>query len=114
LQDGPEGKLRQKTYPQAAVNKAYLDVGLVGPPIQCEEADGTCELMEKEISWLDPVDASYGADYKFQLDVGMYSLSAILEPTSLTYVRYRWKWLVPKVPKVNGYRKVGSAHTSVM
>ncbi len=74
LQDKPGGKLRRATYPQAALNKAYLDVGLVGPPIQCEQADGTCELMEKEISWLKPVGESYGADYKFQLDVGKYSL----------------------------------------
>jgi hypothetical protein len=86
LQDRPGGKLRREPYPQAMVNKAYLDVGLVGPPIQCEEADGTCELMEKEISWLQPVGESYGADYKFQLDVGKYSLSAILEPTNLTCV----------------------------
>ena len=70
LQDRPGGKLRRESYPQAAVNKAYLDVGLVGPPVQCEEADGTCDLMEKEISWLQPVDENYGADYKFQLDVG--------------------------------------------
>ena len=107
MQDRPGGKLRRESYPQAAVNKAYLDVGLVGPPIQCEEADGTCELMEKEISWLQPVDESYGADYKFQLDVGEYPLWALLEPTSLTYVRYRWKWLVTKVPKVTGHWKVG-------
>ena len=107
LQDRPGGKLRRESYPQAAVNKAYLDVGLVGPPIQCEEADGTCELMEKEISWLQPVDESYGADYKFQLDVGEYTFWALLEPTSLTYVPYRWKWLVSKVPKVTGNWKVG-------
>ena len=86
LQDRPGGKLRREPYPQVTLNQAYLDVGLVGPPVQCEEADGTCELMEKEISWLKPVGESYGADYKFQLDVGMYSLSALLEPTSLIYV----------------------------
>jgi hypothetical protein len=78
LQDGPRGKLRRETYSQAAVNQAYLDVGLVGPPIQCEVADGTCELMGKEISWLHQVDESYGADYKFQLDVGMYPLAGYL------------------------------------
>lgn len=86
LPDRPGGKLRRAPYPRVALNKAYLDVGLVGPPVQCEEADGTCELMEKEISWLKPVSGSYGADYKFQLDVGMYSLSALLEPSSLIYV----------------------------
>ena len=106
LQDGQGGKLRQGTYPQAVVNEAYLDVGLVGPPIQCEEADGTCDLMKKKFHWLQQVDPSYGADYKFQLDVGMYPLSAILNPIYPMYQRCRWKWLVSKVPKVAGYREV--------
>jgi len=104
LQDRPGGKLRRETCSQAVVNEAYLDVGLVGPPVQCEEADGTCDLMEKEISWLQPVGDSYGADYKFQLDVGMYSLLAILNP--LTCLRYRREWLVTKVSKTLGYWKV--------
>jgi hypothetical protein len=110
LQDRPGGKLRRETYSQPMVNEAYLDVGLVGPPIQCEEADGTCDAMEKEISWLQPVGGSHGADYKFQLDVGMYSLLAILNPDNLINLRYRRKWLVTKVPKVVGHWKVDEAH----
>ena len=106
LQDAPGGKLREETYPQAVVNAAYLDVGLVGPPVQCEEADGTCDLMAKKIPWLQPVGEDHGADHKFQLDVGTYPLSGILNPDNLVYPRYRRKWLVTKVPKVVGYWEV--------
>ena len=106
LQDGPRGKLRQETYPHSVVNEAYLDVGLVGPPVQCDQADGTCELMEKEITWLQPVSDSHGADHKFQLDVGMYPLSSILNSPNLIYLRHRRKWLVTKIPKVAGYGEV--------
>ncbi|KIJ50889.1 glycosyltransferase family 90 protein [Sphaerobolus stellatus SS14] len=43
--------LKTKKYSRAALNDLYTDIGLVGGAIQCDQKDGTCDEMEKQIPW---------------------------------------------------------------
>lgn len=82
VEDRATGVLSRKTFSRRELNDAYMDVGLVGPPIQCH-GNGTCDKMRDEIGFRPEVAASAGADYKFALDVGKPGLCIRL-PMSLT------------------------------
>lgn len=71
VEDRPSGKLLRKVYPQQVVRAAYLDIGLVGPPTQCDKLDGTCDRMSMDISWYPEVPPSAAASHRFVLDVGV-------------------------------------------
>lgn len=88
------GILVKEAYPRKKLNERYMDVGLVGKPTQCGN-DGTCEEMEKEISFLPVVAGQAGMNSKYVLDVGQCSLlnPCPLYHHSLTPLN-RWKWLV--------------------
>lgn len=59
-----------KNYNVSVLNEAYLDVGLVGKPVQCEQKDGTCDEMKKEIDWRPLIKANAYASHKYAIDVG--------------------------------------------
>lgn len=69
VEDPATAGLGMRNFSRAALNEAYMDVGLVGPPTQCQN-DGTCEEMSSEINFRKMVAGTAGADHKYALDVG--------------------------------------------
>ncbi|KAG8885256.1 F-actin-capping protein subunit alpha [Tulasnella sp. 331] len=61
--------LSMRNFSRAALNEEFMDVGLVGPPTQCQN-DGTCEEMSSEIDFRKLVAGTAGSDHKYALDVG--------------------------------------------
>ena len=61
----------KRTYTRKVLNDLYMDIGLVGPAIQCEKPDGTCEVMQKTIKWKPRAHANDGLKFKYAVDVGM-------------------------------------------
>lgn len=59
----------EEEWSTAKVNEYYMDVGLTGKPHQCNQADGTCDEMAKEIKFKDRVQPEDAAKYKYVLDV---------------------------------------------
>lgn len=59
-----------KTFSQKELNERYMDIGLVGQPIQCDKKDGACEAMTKGIVFKPRVHGNAGALYKYAVDVG--------------------------------------------
>lgn len=66
------GNLSTKIYDRSALNKLYTDIGLVGPVMQCDENDGTCAQMEKQVPWKEPLGtwATERGSLKYVLDLG--------------------------------------------
>ncbi|KAG9022390.1 F-actin-capping protein subunit alpha [Tulasnella sp. JGI-2019a] len=63
------GGLRVEEVSMKKFNAEFMDVGLVGPPIQCGDKDN-CALMEKEIGFLPRVSrGSRGEGNKYTIDV---------------------------------------------
>lgn len=80
-----------------------MDVGLVGPPVQCQN-DGTCDAMAKGIDFKPLVSASTGQDSKYALDVDgngwsqryqrlLSSGSVVLKAT--IFPEWNTDWIVP-------------------
>ena len=40
--------------PNFQLNPTFLDTGIVGPPVQCHQEDGTCDEMTKVFNGFDP------------------------------------------------------------
>jgi len=97
-------RLILKSYPRAEVTEKYLDVGLVGPLIQCNGPPPLCEDIEKEIQFLEVVSKSSGQDAKFVADIdgnGWSQRYARLLSTgsvvfkSTVFPEWNTNWLIP-------------------
>lgn len=52
------------------LNQAYLDTGMVGPPVQCNREDGTCDKMVEQFGGFDEkLSLEEQDEYKYVLDV---------------------------------------------
>ncbi|QRW11842.1 glycosyltransferase family 90 protein [Ceratobasidium sp. AG-Ba] len=71
VEDGETGTVYMETYPRELLNERYMDVKMIGPPIQCDqsETDHTCEQMQKALDWGTMVGWEAGLDHKYLLDV---------------------------------------------
>lgn len=59
----------QEDIPRLDLNTRYLDIGLVNKPVQCDKADGTCEVMANEIVFKDRVEPKAAKAYQYVIDV---------------------------------------------
>lgn len=98
------GGLFLKSYSREEVVEKYLDVGLVGPLVQCNEPAPFCEDVAQEIGFLPVVPQSRGQDAKMQLDVdgnGWSQRYARLLSTgsvvfkSTVFPEWNTNWLIP-------------------
>lgn len=62
-------RLVLRSYSREDVAEKYLDVGLVGPVVQCNEPPPFCDNVAQEIRFLDVVPQSKGQDVKYVVDV---------------------------------------------
>ncbi|KAG8779306.1 F-actin-capping protein subunit beta [Ceratobasidium sp. 428] len=71
VEDRETGAVRLETHPREELNERYMDVKLIGGPIQCDqsETDHTCQEMEDSLDWGEMVGWEAGLDRKFLLDV---------------------------------------------
>ncbi|KAF8610284.1 hypothetical protein BDV93DRAFT_550119 [Ceratobasidium sp. AG-I] len=72
LIDGENGQgVYVKQYPRDLLNDKYMDVGLIGPPVQCDdsEQDHTCQTMDATLKWAKEVGWEFGLNSKYLLDV---------------------------------------------
>lgn len=97
-------RLILKSYSRAEVTKKYLNVGLVGPLVQCDEPPPFCNDVAQEIGFLDVVSQSKGQDVKYVVDVdgnGWSQRFARLLSTgsvvfkSTVFPEWNTDWLVP-------------------
>ncbi|KIM34566.1 glycosyltransferase family 90 protein [Serendipita vermifera MAFF 305830] len=93
-----------KSYSREEVVNKYLDVGLVGPLVQCSEPPPFCDNVTQEIEFLPVVPQSRGQDAKMQLDIdgnGWSQRYARLLSTgsvifkSTVFPEWNTNWLVP-------------------
>ena len=73
LEETPQGRLQLQRYPRGQLNQRYMDVGLVGPLVQCGMKGDFCKKVAEEIQWLDVVPQSRGQDVKYVIDIGKSS-----------------------------------------
>jgi hypothetical protein len=101
---GSRGGLTLKSYPRAEVTAKYLDVGLVGPLVQCTEPGTFCEEVAEQMKFLEVVSQSRGQDAKFVADIdgnGWSQRYARLLSTgsvvfkSTVFPEWNTNWLVP-------------------
>ncbi|KAG8925428.1 F-actin-capping protein subunit alpha [Tulasnella sp. 408] len=88
LEDVKKG-LVAKSFSRKELNERYMDIGLVGKPIQCEKKDGTCEEMTKQIDFKPRAAPNLGSQYKYAVDVGSVILKATIFP------EWNADWLIP-------------------
>lgn len=69
-----------KQYPRDLLNEKYMDVGLIGPPVQCHdsEQDQTCQTIDAALKWAKEVGWEFGLNSKYLLDVGLFRLHLLL------------------------------------
>ncbi|KAG8893491.1 F-actin-capping protein subunit alpha [Tulasnella sp. 403] len=103
LVEDSKRRVSRKKYSRKVLNSAYLDTGLISPPIQCAEEDGTCDAIEREIKFLAPVWGDVGRN-KYVLDIDGNGWSAryqaLLASGSLVlkstiFPEWNTDWLVP-------------------
>ncbi|WVQ71619.1 hypothetical protein IAR50_001159 [Cryptococcus sp. DSM 104548] len=61
--------LESRPVPRKEAVEAWLDVGLSGGPVQCNEEDGSCADMAREIEFKGRVKKEDGAKYRYVVDV---------------------------------------------
>jgi hypothetical protein len=97
-------RLMLKSYPRAEVTEKYLDVGLVGPLVQCTEPEPFCKEVAEQMKFLEVVSQSRGQDAKFVADIdgnGWSQRYARLLSTgsvvfkSTVFPEWNTDWLVP-------------------
>ncbi|KAG9095218.1 F-actin-capping protein subunit beta [Ceratobasidium sp. UAMH 11750] len=73
VEDPKAGTVHLETHSREVLNERYMDVKMIGPPVQCDqtETDDTCQQMENALEWGEEVGWEVGLDSKFLLDVGM-------------------------------------------
>jgi len=66
-----QNQLVKKKFNQAWLNKKWMDVGLVGKAVQCNEEEGTCRDMDNAPMWKKevPVPVHLWGQRKFVLDL---------------------------------------------
>jgi hypothetical protein len=69
--DGPEGGLIKRKYKRLALNKKWMDVGMIDTAIACNKQDGTCDEMNKAPMWKEPYPAHRVSRKKFWVDLGV-------------------------------------------
>ncbi|KAG8896928.1 F-actin-capping protein subunit alpha [Tulasnella sp. 403] len=103
LVEDSRGRLSRRTYTRKDLNDAYLDVGLIGPAMQCAKHDGVCDDITREIDFVGPVWGDVGRN-KYVLDVDGNGWSAryqgLLGSGSLVlkatvFPEWNSDWLVP-------------------
>lgn len=98
------GRLVVKSYPRNEVTSKYLDVGLVGPLVQCNEPAPFCENVSKEVEFLQVVPQSRGQDAKYVIDIDgngwsqryarlLSSGSVVFKST--IFPEWNTEWLIP-------------------
>lgn len=103
LEDAKKG-LVSKSISRKELNERYIDIGLVGKPIQCEKKDGTCEEMTEKIDFKPRAAPNLGSQYKYAVDVDgngwsqryrrlLTSGSVILKAT--IFPEWNADWLIP-------------------
>ncbi|KAG8745507.1 F-actin-capping protein subunit alpha [Ceratobasidium sp. 414] len=106
VEDREAGTVRLETHSREVLNERYMDVKMIGPPIQCEQSatDDTCRQMESALDWGELVGWEAGLDRKFLLDVVLVqddfirfmpdpSLSVVFKMT--IFPEWNSDWLVP-------------------
>lgn len=101
--------LRRKTISRTEFNEAFMDVGLIGPALVCDSKDGTCEEMNANLEYLDPIHkGSKGEGHKYTVDVGESTFLLVTEEVFVIDWRLRrWEWLVWSLPRAGGQRQRG-------
>ncbi|QRW11843.1 glycosyltransferase family 90 protein [Ceratobasidium sp. AG-Ba] len=71
VENAKTGAVYLETYPRKVLNERYMDVKMIGPPVQCAQSDidHTCEQMAKALDWGTVVGHEAGLDHKYLLDV---------------------------------------------
>ena len=79
LMEGNEtdGGLVTKKYDRVWMNERWMDVGLTGTAIQCNEEEGTCDEMQSAPMWKEPYPKHKENNRKYVIDVGMLLSHAI-------------------------------------
>ncbi|KAG9119206.1 F-actin-capping protein subunit beta, partial [Ceratobasidium sp. 392] len=74
VEDPTTNTARVETLSREVLNEWYMDVKMVGEPIQCDqsETDHTCQEMEDGLEWGEMVGWEVGLDRKFLLDVAFF------------------------------------------
>lgn len=79
----------------AEMNTQWLDVGVAGQPVQCDQADGTCDEMAAAMDFRPRVSKEASEGYKYVLDIDgcvAFLLSVLPQGTALYDAkRARWK-----------------------
>lgn len=66
---GTTGEVELNRYPRKELSDYYMDVALAGGNWQCDWDDGTCDEMDKEISWAGKDAGEKSNEYKYVFDV---------------------------------------------
>ncbi|KDN42124.1 hypothetical protein RSAG8_06982, partial [Rhizoctonia solani AG-8 WAC10335] len=71
VEDGLDEGVQLRNYSRDALNEKYMDVGLIGGPVQCEEleVDHTCQTMADSLNWGKETGWEAGLSNKFLLDI---------------------------------------------
>jgi hypothetical protein len=97
-------RLILKSYSRAEVAEKYLDVGLVGPLVQCNESPPFCDDVAREIGFLNVVAQSKGQDVKYVVDIdgngwsqrfGRLLSTGSVVFKSTVFPEWNTNWLVP-------------------
>ena len=65
-----DDEMRKVSIPNRILNKAFLDVGMTGPPVQCDVEDGTCDAMTEMFhGFKDRMSLQEAQRYRFEIDV---------------------------------------------
>ena len=65
-----EDVIEEVEFENGVLNREYLDIGCVGPPVQCTADDGTCARLEGEFGGFEQkLSLEEQDNYKFALDV---------------------------------------------
>ena len=93
-----------KSYSREEVTEKYLDVGLVGPLVQCTEPPPFCENVTQEIGFLPTVAQTKGQDSRMVLDIDgngwsqryprLLSTGSVVFKSSV-FPEWNTNWLVP-------------------
>jgi hypothetical protein len=97
VEDELDGSVHPRTYSRDTLNDKYMDVSLIGGPVQCDdsEKDRTCQEMADGLYWGKETGWEAGLSNKYLLDIGMFSSRyTMLYPLPYICALSRWKWLV--------------------
>lgn len=78
IQDSSTSVLDIVPYPTLELNKRFFDVGFASDPVECDEADGTCDEMKALFAGTikDAVEPAAASKYRYALDLDGNSWSS--------------------------------------